>query len=100
MTHRLLFSARVVALVVATASGVFFVMWFGLLVRLYYIMPGTITRDRLVTTTVLGMTFAVFAIIYGLLARKTKPNSRNTIEMLRKLTPRFSTQIPIGDKSP
>jgi hypothetical protein len=47
--YRLMYSARLLALAVITASGITFLMWSGLLLWLLFEMPGIITREEILT---------------------------------------------------
>ena len=69
--YRLLYSARLVALIVGAFSGIFFLMWAGLLVWLLHEMPGIISREDFLTTVVLGIVSACFGVLYVFLVRKT-----------------------------
>ena len=71
MKYRLMYSARLLALTVITISGIFFLMWLGLLLWLLHEMPGIITREDVLTMVVLGSVSGCFGVLYVFLVRKT-----------------------------
>lgn len=66
------FSVRLVALIVATISGIAFVMLSGSLLWLTYEMPGHVQQSDLVTTIILGAIFCCAGAVYMFLVRKSK----------------------------
>ena len=73
--YRLTYSARLLALIVFTFVGIFFLMYLGLLWWLLYKMPGIISRQDVLTTVVLGSLSLCFGVLYSFLLRKTDRNS-------------------------
>jgi hypothetical protein len=69
--YRLMYSARLLSLIVITVTGTLFLMWLGLLLWLLHKMPGIITREDVLTTVVLGSVSACFGALYVFLLRKT-----------------------------
>ena len=72
MTSTLAFSVRLVALVVATISGISFLMLSGSLLWLTYEMPGNVQPADLITTLILGTLFCCSGAVYMFLVRKAK----------------------------
>ncbi len=72
MTSTMAFSVRLVALVVATISGISFLMLSGSLLWLTYEMPGHVQQADLVTTIVLGTLFCSSGAVYMFLVRRSK----------------------------
>ena len=74
MHYAVKYSARIIALIMLTFFGIWFLMWVGLLVWLYYIqhLPGLIMRDDLITTSVLGLISVCSAAVYIFLVAKTR----------------------------
>jgi len=71
MRHALTYSARLLALILATVSGVSFAFCCAVLIRLYFEMPGVIMRDDLIQAAVVGLGFVCFTSLYVFLARRT-----------------------------
>jgi len=74
MHYAVKYSARIIALILVTFFGIWFLMWVGLLAWLHYAqhMPGLITRDDLITTSVLGLVSVCCGAVYIFLAAKTR----------------------------
>jgi hypothetical protein len=75
--YRLMYSARLLSLIVITVTGIFFLMWLGLLLWLLHKMPGIITRQDVLTSVVLGSVCACFGVLYVFLLRRRKTDRRN-----------------------
>ena len=73
--YRLMYSARLVSLMVMTGAGIFFLMYCGLLLWLLHVMPGIITRLDVLTTVVLGSVSLCFGVLYVFFLRKTDRSS-------------------------
>jgi len=74
MRYVLKYAARIIALILATFFGIWFLMWVGLLVWLYYVkhLPGLITLGDFITTSVLGLISVCCGVAYIFLAAKTR----------------------------
>jgi hypothetical protein len=71
MRYALIYSARLLALIITTALGVFFATCCAILGRLHYEMPSVIVRSDLIGTAVVGAGFVCCGALYVFLARKT-----------------------------
>jgi hypothetical protein len=76
MHYAVKYSARIMALIMVTFFGIWFLMGFGLLVWVYFEhSPWLITRDALITTSALGLCSACSGAVYIFLVRKTRPRT-------------------------
>jgi hypothetical protein len=75
MRYSLKYSARILALILATVLGIGSAICFVVLVRLFFEAPGLIMRGDLVEAGVVGAGFLSFATLYVFLARKTRSKS-------------------------
>jgi hypothetical protein len=69
--YRLMYSARLISLIVTTAAGIFFLISFGIDVWQFHVMPGIVTRQDVLTTLALGSVSLCFGAWYVFLVRKT-----------------------------
>ena len=72
MTSRYAYVGRLLCLAVATFSGVWFLMWLGLVIWNYRQMPGIVMQSDVITTAVLGAVFVTFLVGYLSLRRAAK----------------------------
>jgi len=70
--RRFIYAGRLLCLAIATFSGVWFLLWLGVVISNYRQMPGIVTQSDVTTTAVLGTVFVSFLIGYLSLARATK----------------------------
>jgi H+/Cl- antiporter ClcA len=83
--YQLMYAARLLVLSLTTASGIFFLMWSGVLLWQLHEMPGIVTRDDILATIVLGIGSGCFGILYALLLRKTESKQRITLASLNRV---------------
>jgi len=75
MRNRFAYIARILSLILATISGIFFTAGTGQLIWVYRTMPGIVGRSDIIISTIFGILFLFSIALYLYFVRKTRGNS-------------------------